>query len=205
MSPQGFLSQLSAVQFFSARNSPLVSSLLPISLLFTVRALGIASRSPTKRCRRSGKSVKRGLTVKKFLQCALINARSIQCNMYIIQQHIVCHNLDVVAITESWLREDSGDDILRELCPAGYSSLHKPRIGKRGRGVAIIFRDTVRARPLILDYVALSFELLRPLPSTPRASRFSLSIDHPPTNLVSLLMSLQVCLNSWFIHPVSFS
>ena len=111
-----------AVQFFSARNSPLVSPLLPFSLLFTVRALGIASRSPTKRCRRSGKSVKRGLTVKKFLQCALINARSIQCNMYIIQQLIVCHNLDVVAITESWLREDSGDDILRELCPAGYST-----------------------------------------------------------------------------------
>jgi hypothetical protein len=160
MSPEGYSSQLTSEKFFSARYSPLISPLLPRCLLFTVRALGIASRSPTKHCRSGGKSVRRGFTVKKFLHCALLNARSLQRNMSTIQHHIVLHNLDLAAITESWLREDSGDDILREVCPAGYSSLHKPRKDKRGGGVAIIFRDTIRVRPLELDYSAQSFEFI---------------------------------------------
>jgi hypothetical protein len=124
MSPKSYSSQLSSEEFFSARYSPLIPPMLPRCLLFTVRALSIASRSPTQRCRRGGKSVRRCFTVKKFLHCALLNARLLQRNMSTTQHHIMFHNLDLVAITESWLREDSGDDILREVCPAGYSSLH---------------------------------------------------------------------------------
>ena len=120
--------------------------------------------------------------------------------MYIIQQHIVCHNLDVVAITESWLREDSGDDILRELCPAGYSSLHKPRIGKRGGGVAIIFRDTVRARPLILDYVALSFEFLAASLTIKSACFTLLVIYRPPSHKPSQFIDEFTSLLEFLVH-----
>lgn len=144
--------------------------------------------------------MRRGLTVKKFLQCALVNARSIQCNMYIIQHHIVCHNLDVVAITESWLREDSGDDILRELCPAGYSSLHKPRIGKRGGGVAIIFRDTVRVRPLNLDFVALSFEFLAASLTTNSTCFTLLVIYRPPSHKPNQFIDEFASLLEFLVH-----
>jgi hypothetical protein len=97
---------------------------------------------------------------KKFLHCSLINARSILSNKSVIQHHIIFHDLDLLAITESWLREDEGDEILRELCPAGYVSLQKPRVGRRGGGVAIICRDSIRIRLLHLDYAATSFEFM---------------------------------------------
>jgi hypothetical protein len=141
-----------------------------------------------------------GLTVKKFLHHALVNARSIQCNMYMIQHHIVGHNLDVVAITESWLLEDSGDEILRELGPVGYSSLHKPRIGKRGLGVAIIFRDTVCVRPLHLDFVALSFEFLAASLTTNSACFTLLVIYRPPSHKPNQFIDEFASLLEFLVH-----
>ena len=123
------------------------------------KSLGIALRPPTRRCRRDGESERRA-RLKKFLHCSLINARSILSNKYVIQHHIIFHDIDLLAITESWLREDEVDEILREVCPAGYVSLQKPRVGRRGGGVAIICRDCIRIRLFHLDFAATSFEFM---------------------------------------------
>jgi hypothetical protein len=131
MSPEGYSSQLSSEKFLSARNSPLIPSLLPSCLLNTVRALSIALRSPPKVAEQVENRRER---VSRLLHCALLNARLLQQNMSIIQHHIVFHNLDLAAITEPWIREDSDDDILREVCSAGYfvSQQAEQRQARRG-------------------------------------------------------------------------
>jgi hypothetical protein len=88
---------------FSWLATLLIPPLFPRCLLFTLRALGIASSSPKKRCRRGRKSVRRGFTVKKFLHCALLNVRSPQPNLSTLQHHTVVHILDPWGHLHHWL------------------------------------------------------------------------------------------------------
>ena len=55
------------------------------------------------------------------------------------------HNLDVCALTETWIRE--GDDTTAiQLCPDGYSSVSIPREGRIGGGIAIVHRSDITLR-----------------------------------------------------------
>jgi hypothetical protein len=48
----------------------------------------------------------------------------------------------VMWVIESWLPVKGCDEILRGVCPAGYSGLHILWKGRRGGGVALIYRIT---------------------------------------------------------------
>ena len=50
-------------------------------------------------------------------------------------------SLDVVAITETWLKAKETSTALADITPQGYSLIHKPRRGKQGGGVAIIMTN----------------------------------------------------------------
>ena len=55
------------------------------------------------------------------------------------------HNLDVCALTETWIRE--GDDTTAtQLCLDGYSSVSIPREGRIGGGNAIVHRSDITLR-----------------------------------------------------------
>ena len=56
-----------------------------------------------------------------------------------IQEFITDHNLDLFAITETWLQTDSLPSTLNSLTPAGYSILHQPRPIGIGGGVTLIY------------------------------------------------------------------
>ena len=45
---------------------------------------------------------------------------------------------DLVAITETWLTTDDAA-VRAELCPVGYKISDRPRTGRRGGGVALIY------------------------------------------------------------------
>ena len=83
---------------------------------------------------RAGRSSKRVRAASHSMQCGLLNARSVNSSAGIIAQHLLNFDLDLLAVTESWLTSDSGDDILRGICPEGYLSLHRPRLERRGGG-----------------------------------------------------------------------
>ena len=55
------------------------------------------------------------------------------------------HNLDVCALTETWIRE--GDDTTAiQLCPDGYSSVSIPREGRIRGGIAIVYKSDITLR-----------------------------------------------------------
>ena len=55
------------------------------------------------------------------------------------------HNLDVCALTETWIRE--GDDTtVIQMCPDGYSSVSIPREGRIGGGIAIVHKSDIKLR-----------------------------------------------------------
>ena len=52
------------------------------------------------------------------------------------------NNIDLFALTETWIREDDTITPL-EICPIGYKSISIPRHNQQGGGVAIVYRSTL--------------------------------------------------------------
>ncbi len=90
----------------------------------------------------------------------MVNARSLVSNKYVISHHLTVTGLDTLAVTETWLNEENGDTILREVCPSGYFAIHCPRSRGRGGGVALFFRDSLCIGILSVDFCPDSFEYL---------------------------------------------
>ena len=79
------------------------------------------------------------------INCALLNVNSVRNKSDKISSHISDNHLDIVAFTETKLRgDDSDQQIIGELCPAGYKFLHIPRPKKEdagdGGGVGIVYK-----------------------------------------------------------------
>lgn len=102
----------------------------------------------------------RSQAAKCYLNCGLANTRSLGNSCALVEDHIVYNNLDVFVITETWLTSVDGNDILHAACPAGYSALHIPRIGRRGGGVALIYCSSIVLMKITLVHVPVSFEYL---------------------------------------------
>ena len=178
MMPPAISSQL----FYSIRDSPLLLHLLPKQTLLIIRGLGISSRPPTKRGKHSGKSHRIRQSAKKFVFCGLVNAQSLLSIMLIVQDHINFHQLDILAITESWLTDENGDEILRSATLLGYSFVHKPRVGRRGGGLACIFRSTIKCCLASIDFTAITFEFLSISATTNLACLLLAIIYRPPSS-----------------------
>ena len=72
----------------------------------------------------------------RFLDFCLLNSRSIRKKVFLIRDYVVEHDIDLLAVTETWL--DPGDkDIyhVREICPKGYGFHHIPRADSNGGGL----------------------------------------------------------------------
>ena len=82
----------------------------------------------------------------KHLNFVCLNIRSLKNKTTSLFEFIVSQNLDVLALTETWLC--NGDNIiLNELLPPGYDIQHVDR-GMRGGGVALIY--LLLSTPLIM-------------------------------------------------------
>src|SRR5208282_1483493 len=61
------------------------------------------------------------------IKCGLINARSIVLGGALFQDMITSHELDMLAVTESWIVNDDPNAIKLDSVPSGYCVTHKPR------------------------------------------------------------------------------
>ena len=78
-------------------------------------------------------------------KCATVNCHSIVNKAADFKVELMEHNLDVCALTETWIRE--GDDTTAiQLCPDGYSSVSIPREGRIGGGIAIVHKSDITWR-----------------------------------------------------------
>jgi len=77
----------------------------------------------------------------------LLNARSARQKAALIHDVIADHQLDVLALTETWIPSDAPDAVKLDVAPPGYSVVHRHRgssAERRGGGVDVIHRDTVK-------------------------------------------------------------
>ena len=72
------------------------------------------------------------------LKIGLLNVRSHTSKAIIVNELITDHNLDVIGLTETWLKPDEFT-VLNEASPPGYTSDHIPRASRKGGGVANIY------------------------------------------------------------------
>ena len=62
------------------------------------------------------------------LKFVLLNARSIRKKTLLLRDYIVEHDIDLLAITETWLTHDFSDEFYcRDMCPKGYKIEQLPR------------------------------------------------------------------------------
>jgi hypothetical protein len=91
------------------------------------------------------------------LNMGLINAWSIVNKTALIHDMIKDFNLGLLAVTETFVYDDSPDVHKKDAAPTGYSIIHQHRQRKsgtapaRGGGIAIIHRDDIRVKILKVD------------------------------------------------------
>ena len=82
-----------------------------------------------------------------FIILAYINSRSINKKADTIRQYIADEKIDVMALTETWLKGTDEDRMsCGDITPPGYTILHVPRKGKRGGGVGLVFRSNLQIK-----------------------------------------------------------
>ena len=75
---------------------------------------------------------------------AFINVRYIRNKALLVRDYIDERELDVVALTETWLGEDETTAV-SELCGYDFTFVHQPRGGaRRDGGVGVLFRKTLQ-------------------------------------------------------------
>ena len=82
----------------------------------------------------------------KWLEFAVINARSIRNKAIVICDYVVENNIDILAITETWLRENDDLDSIGNITPDGYKFISCPRKSGIGGGVALLFKSQLNAK-----------------------------------------------------------
>ena len=75
------------------------------------------------------------------LKFVLLNVRSIRKKTLLLRDYIVEHDIDLLAITETWLTDDSSEEFYcRDICPEGYKIEQLRRNYADGGGVALVYR-----------------------------------------------------------------
>ena len=94
------------------------------------------------------------------VQFCVLNVRSIKNKAMAVKDLVVDQDIDILALTETWLHPGNIDDVeIRTLCPTGYRFLHVPRGHSRGGGVGLLFKDTLQTNSHITDTFT-TFELM---------------------------------------------
>ena len=79
------------------------------------------------------------------VKLGIVNARSICNKTDVFMDYVTEINMDLIAITETWLNIDEKDNkIIKDLTPADYTCVHLPRKSRRGGGVGFVYRSSFK-------------------------------------------------------------
>ena len=112
----------------------------------------------------------------------LLNARSVKSKSFVIKDFVVDNDIDILAITETWLQANFSAQItVNEICPTGFFLHHLPRTGSRGGGVALLYKKRFKLKKLSPDATFNSFEFTDCLINYSSASLRVVVVYRPPT------------------------
>ena len=102
-----------------------------------------------------------GLRAQRSVAFSFLNARFVKNKRLLIKDWVVDNNIDILALTETWLQPDNKDDhIIGEVTPTGYSFYHSPR-QTRGGGVGILIKDGFDISRSTIYYMQIKTSLSR--------------------------------------------
>ena len=117
------------------------------------------------------------------LHLATQNARSSRNKTTLINDMIVEEDIDLLVVTESWLR-DKEEHILQEMLPTGYSALAENRSsGQLGGGVLAIFKTSLQVIKITNDYDFKIFEHIELLVTHKNICYRVLGVYRPPPSI----------------------
>jgi len=83
----------------------------------------------------------------KMIMMVILNCRSVANKRLSIADFIITRDVDIMALTETWLSHDNDKQILHDLLPLGYSILQVSRSsGRRGGGTALLFKSNLKVK-----------------------------------------------------------
>ncbi|XP_068707641.1 uncharacterized protein [Montipora foliosa] len=116
----------------------------------------------------------------KLLNFCILNAGSINNKTLIIKDYVVEKKIDILALTETWLKpDDDSDYITRDITPLGYCFAHTPRSSGNGGGVAFLYRKDLKMERL-KNPVFKSFECMESLLNTTSCVLRIIVVYRPP-------------------------
>ncbi|XP_078319460.1 uncharacterized protein LOC144620978 [Crassostrea virginica] len=93
------------------------------------------------------------------LKLYTLNCRSVKNKALSVSDLIISNEIDLAALTETWLGTDIDSIVLGDLVPEGYDIYNTPR-KMRGGGVALIYNKSISVRLLTSDLTFTQFEHL---------------------------------------------
>ncbi|CAG2254533.1 unnamed protein product [Mytilus edulis] len=94
------------------------------------------------------------------LLLTLLNARSVKNKTLSINDYLISNDIDILALTETWLGSIADKCVISELVPNGYGIHHISRTERKGGGVAIIHKSNLEIKPIKRKKQLTQFELL---------------------------------------------
>jgi exonuclease III len=98
---------------------------------------------------------------KKEVFIGYLNAQSV-CNKTVdIHDLVVEKDFDVLFLSETWLKECGDEFVINDVTPPGYSFEHRPRSGRSGGVVGVLFKSHLNLVVLQRQTVFKSFEYVK--------------------------------------------
>ena len=178
----------------------------PLSLLIQCSAASPSQTAASHSLNRK-RTLLSSSSAKNTLLVCLFNARSVSTprRRSNISTFIQDNNIDIMLLTETWLRPAGDEAKIADLAPPGYSVLSFSRSaggsGAKGRGIAFVIRDSLKPHIAATS----SFPVQHPCFETAQltltynkrlTNLFCIYHHHPAkrTNLLTSLNTLTVCL-----------
>ena len=127
----------------------------------------------------------------RHMSICLLNSRSINNKVLIIQDYVVDHQIDILGITETWTKSDGESNrVVNELSPRGYSFIHVPRKKRSGGGINLLYNTRLKNERVDCDSYA-SFEYSEVKLHTASTVVRIVVVYCPPSSKVNKLTSAQ--------------
>jgi len=87
-------------------------------------------------------------TKSKTIKLALLNIRSLKNKSLPVNDLITTYNLDFMFLNETWLEDSCSAIVLNETSPPNFTFMSVCRAGKRGGGLAALFKDVYQCKQI---------------------------------------------------------